>query len=120
MCSSISTETLPPVAHNPSPTPSPRYYFKSTRQSSERNDAPRRFVLQPGALSEEARLPASLGQLRNYAAARTQWQEGGHSGGPPHEDFADVRLRVDGRLFRYENTKFGVFQLRRSDFVAEV
>lgn len=78
-----------------------RYYFKSTRQSSERNDAPRRFVLQPGVLPEEARLPAVLGRLRICAAAYDRWEEGGHSGIPPQADFADVRLRVGGRLFRW-------------------
>ena len=82
-----------------------RYYFKSTRQAAKANDAPRRFVLQPGSLPEEVRLAADMGRLRGWAAAAEQRGRGRHAGvargeAAELEDFADVCLAVDGRLFR--------------------
>ena len=82
-----------------------RYYFKSTRQAAKANDAPRRFVLQPGALPEEARLAADTGRLRGWAVAAEQRGRGRRAGADPGEapeleDFADVCLTVEGRIFR--------------------
>ncbi|KAK9821294.1 hypothetical protein WJX81_002004 [Elliptochloris bilobata] len=69
-----------------------QYYFKSTRL----NDAvPRRFVLQPGALPEGARLGAHLGRLRAKAVAL---EAAGAAGAGA--DLADVRVRVGPRAFR--------------------
>ena len=47
-----------------------RYYFKSTRQAAKANDAPRRFVLQPGALPEDVRLAADAGRLRGWVRVK--------------------------------------------------
>ena len=91
-----------------SPNTLHRYYFKSTRQSSESNDAPRRFVLQPGALPPGARLSASLGELRGCAAARElpppeeEQSSGAAAADALAEDFADVVLLVEGRGFRWD------------------
>ena len=82
-----------------------RYYFKSTRQAAKANDAPRRFVLQPGTLPEEARLAADMGRLRGWAVAAELRGRGRRAApargeAPDLEDFADVCLAVEGRLFR--------------------
>jgi len=84
-----------------------RYYFKSTRQAAKANDAPRRFVLQPGALPEDVRLAADAGRLRGWAAAAERRGRGRLPGvdstrgeAAELDDFADVCLAVEGRLFR--------------------
>ncbi|BDA48677.1 Ankyrin repeat and BTB/POZ domain-containing protein 1 [Coccomyxa sp. Obi] len=68
-----------------------KYYFKSTR----RDEGPRRFVLQPGAVPEEYRLAAQLGQLRTMSMKleAAQYMQ-------PARDFADVLLRTKDQLFR--------------------
>ncbi|KAK9818730.1 hypothetical protein WJX74_005054, partial [Apatococcus lobatus] len=68
-----------------------KYYFKTTR----REEAPRRFVLQPGSVKGEARLAADLSQLRDHCAALET-----HSLAVPARDFADLLLQVEGRRFR--------------------
>ena len=55
-----------------------------------------RFVLQPGALPDGARLGAHLGRLRGRAAAL---EAAGAAG--VGADLADVRVRVQERVFRY-------------------
>jgi hypothetical protein len=54
-----------------------------------------RFVLQPGAVSEESRLAAQLGQLRALSVEleAAQYLQ-------PARDFADVLLRSDDKVFR--------------------
>eukprot|EP00803_Ostreobium_quekettii_P005245 evm.model.scf_13EXC.1 EVM.evm.TU.scf_13EXC.1 scf_13EXC:58203-61583(+) len=73
------------------------YYFKSTR----REDAPRRFVLQPAACPPEASLNASLGNLRSRSRV---WEEAlqrpGQGPQATEEDYADVALRLQDRVFR--------------------
>ena len=54
-----------------------------------------RFVLQPGALPDGARLGAHLGRLRARAAAL---EAAGAAGAGA--DLADVRVRVQERVFR--------------------
>eukprot|EP00891_Asterochloris_glomerata_P001536 jgi/Astpho2/1536/Aster-x1014 len=73
-----------------------RYYWHS-KQTKDRSDdpAPRRFVLQPGALPPEARLPVDLAGLRARSAALEAaacWVGAG--------DFADVVLDVGTQRFR--------------------
>ena len=55
-----------------------------------------RFVLQPGALPDGARLGMHLGRLRGRAAA---FEATGAAGAGA--DLADVRVRVQERVFRY-------------------
>ncbi len=54
-----------------------------------------RFVLQPGAVSEESRLAAQLGQLRSLSMnlEAAQYLQ-------TARDFADVLLRSEDQLFR--------------------
>ena len=54
-----------------------------------------RFVLQPGAVAEESRLAAQLGQLR---ALSMEFEAAQYS--QSARDFADVLLRSDDQLFR--------------------
>ncbi|KAL3139201.1 hypothetical protein ABBQ32_005972 [Trebouxia sp. C0010 RCD-2024] len=69
-----------------------RYYFKSTRKGEA---GPRRFVLQPGMLPEDARLAHDLLALRQRAAAL---EAAGNT--QQASDLADVVFLVDGRCFR--------------------
>ena len=58
-----------------------------------------RFVLQPGALPEEARLSGQLGAMRALCADL-------EAAGAMHaaSDLSDVLLRADGRSFRHAHT----------------
>ncbi|CAK0738830.1 hypothetical protein CVIRNUC_001099 [Coccomyxa viridis] len=68
-----------------------KYYFKSTR----RDEAPRRFVLQPGSVPEQHRLAAQMGGLRMHCR---QLEDAGCSSSG--DDFADVSLVAEARSFR--------------------
>ncbi|CAL5223847.1 g6430 [Coccomyxa viridis] len=68
-----------------------KYYFKSTR----RDEAPRRFVLQPGSVPEQQRLAAQMSVLRG------QCRDLDSSGcSTTADDFADISLVADDHTFR--------------------